>query len=219
MNFGVVGTGKMGREIIETFQDVGHKLVLKINSSDQRIDGIPDVIVDFSRPEALVTTLSICRDYKIPLVIGTTGLGQKEMEELKKASIYFPVVQSYNFSIGINLILKMLSQFSIYLNGWDTEICETHHSHKKDKPSGTALMIKNALGRDVPIHSIRIGGVYGDHSVIFGNAGEIIEISHRALSRKVFAMGALKSAEWIIGKAPQFYTFSEIVENMKGVEK
>ncbi|BBJ28616.1 4-hydroxy-tetrahydrodipicolinate reductase [Athalassotoga saccharophila] len=219
MNFGVVGTGKMGKEIIETFQDAGHKLVLKVNSSGQKMEGVPDVIVDFSRPEALKTTLSICYDHKIPLVIGTTGLGQEEMEELKKASNHFPVVQSYNFSIGINLMLKILSQFSIYLNGWDTEIFEMHHSSKKDKPSGTALMIKNALGREVPIHSLRIGGVYGDHRLIFGNTGEIIEISHRALSRKVFAMGALKSAEWIVGKAPRFYAFDEIIENMKGVEK
>lgn len=215
MNFGIIGTGKMGKEITETFENKGHKLVLKVNTSEQVINGVPDVIIDFSHPSALTKTLSLCHEYKSPLVIGTTGLGEHEMNELRKASNYFPIVQSYNFSIGINLMLKMLSEFSGYFKDWDGEILEIHHSTKKDKPSGTALILKDILKREMPIHSIRVGGVYGDHKVIFGNSGEMIEISHRALSRKAFAIGTLKSAEWIIDRHTGFYTFQQILEDVK----
>lgn len=212
MNFGIMGaSGKMGKEIIETFQASGHTLVLKVDEGREVTDVRPEVMIDFSSPDALDKTIKICETYSCPLVIGTTGLGEKEMERLKMLSKNVGVVQSYNFSIGINIMLKTLKDISSSLAGWDVEIIEMHHSMKKDKPSGTAIMIKNALSKNVPVHSLRIGGVPGDHKVIFANDGELFEISHRAISRKAFAIGALKAAEWVMNKAPNFYAFSDVM--------
>ncbi len=216
MKFGIMGfSGKMGKEIVETFQESNHTLVLKADETHETMDDRPEIMVDFSRPNALDKTVKICETYKCPLVIGTTGLGEKEMERLKTLSKNVGIVQSYNFSIGINAMLEALKGISKSLSGWDVEIIEMHHSLKKDKPSGTAIMIRNLLNDDVPIHSLRIGGLPGDHKVIFANGGEVIEISHRAISRKAFAIGALKAAEWVIDKKPGLYTFSDVMNSRR----
>ncbi len=216
MNFGLVGSsGRMGKEIIETFEEAGHLAVLRLDLDGEKIEGTPDVMIDFSRPEALDKTLGACERYGCPLVIGTTALGEKDMKRLKALSEKVPIVQSYNFSIGINVMLGMLEEFSSMMSDWDAEIIETHHNLKKDKPSGTAIMMKKAVKRDIPAHSLRIGGVPGDHSVVFANEGEILEISHRAISRKVFAIGALRAVNWIVGKKPGLYAFGEVI-GLKG---
>jgi 4-hydroxy-tetrahydrodipicolinate reductase len=215
MKFGIIGfSGKMGKEIVETFQESGHIPVLKVDDSHEIMDGIPEIMIDFSRPEALDKTIKICETHSCPLVISTTGLEEKEMAKLKVLSKHVGIVQSYNFSIGINVMLEVIKDISPSLSEWDVEIIEMHHSTKKDKPSGTAIMIKDLL-KEAPVHSLRIGGLPGDHKVIFANGGEVFEISHRAISRKSFAIGALKAAEWVMDKKPNFYTFSDVMHSKK----
>ncbi|MDI3472997.1 MAG: 4-hydroxy-tetrahydrodipicolinate reductase [Thermotogaceae bacterium] len=214
MNYAMVGySGKMGKEITETFSEAGHRLVVKADENGIEEFGTPEVVIDFSRPEALKTTIELCKKYSAGLVIGTTALKEEDFEALRELSKTVPVVQSFNFSIGINVMLKILPELSNLLKDWDAEIIETHHRFKKDAPSGTAILLKNSLNKDVPTHSVRIGGIPGDHVVIFGNLGETIEIKHHAISRKVFAIGALRAAEFILkNKKPGFYTFSQILE-------
>ena len=106
----------------------------------------------------------------------------------------------------------ILREFSPLLEGFEAEVIETHHSGKKDAPSGTALMLKDATGRDLPIHSLRVGGVPGDHSIVFANEGEVIEITHRAISRKVFAIGALTAARFCLEHEKGFYSFEEVIK-------
>lgn len=213
MRYGVVGfSGRMGKEIIETFKENGHELVYMLDIENELVNGEPQVILDFSRPEAVRKTVEVCRKYKSALVIGTTGLSDKEFEMVKELSKEVPVIQSYNFSIGVHAMKKILKLLSDILKDWDVEIVEAHHKFKKDSPSGTAILLKKVIGREISVHSLRIGGVPGDHLVIFGNVGEILEIKHRALSRKTFALGALKAAEFllVIGK-PGMYSFEEVL--------
>lgn len=213
MRYGVVGfSGRMGREIIETFKEKGHELVYMLDIENEFTDGEPQVILDFSRPEAVGKTVEVCRKYKAALVIGTTGLGEKELEMIRELSREVPVIQSYNFSVGVHAMRKIVKLLSDILKDWDVEIVEAHHRFKRDAPSGTAILLKEAIDREIPVHSLRVGGIPGDHLVIFGDVGEVLEIKHRALSRKTFALGALKAAEFLlnVGK-PGMYDFEKII--------
>ena len=200
----------MGKEIIEVFK--GHDLVLEVNDTGIFRHGEPEVIVDFSNREVLKTTIELAAQFAAGMVIGTTALSQSDFATLKTLSQKVPVVQSYNFSAGINILKMILREFSPLLEGFEAEVIETHHSGKKDAPSGTALMLKDATGRDLPIHSLRVGGVPGDHSIVFANEGEVIEITHRAISRKVFAIGALTAARFCLEHEKGFYSFEEVIK-------
>jgi len=200
----------MGKEIIEVFK--GHDLVLEVNDTGIFRHGEPEVIVDFSNREVLKTTIELAAQFGAGMVIGTTALSQSDFATLKTLSQKVPVVQSYNFSTGINILKMILREFSPLLEGFEAEVIETHHSGKKDAPSGTALMLKDATGRDLPIHSLRVGGVPGDHSIVFANEGEVIEITHRAISRKVFAIGALTAARFCLEHEKGFYSFEEVIK-------
>ena len=200
----------MGKEIIEVFK--GHDLVLEVNDTGIFRHGEPEVIVDFSNREVLKTTIELAAQFGAGMVIGTTALSQSDFATLKTLSQKVPVVQSYNFSAGINILKMILREFSPLLEGFEAEVIETHHSGKKDAPSGTALMLKDATGRDLPIHSLRVGGVPGDHSIVFANEGEVIEITHRAISRKVFAIGALTAARFCLEHEKGFYSFEEVIK-------
>ncbi len=213
MRYGIVGyTGKMGKEIYQLFSENGHELVLKVSSKKQEIISIPNVIVDFSSPSCLQTTISLARQFNCAVVVGTTGLSQDQLNELKSLANLVPVVYSPNYSIGIDLLKRVLAFVQNRLNGWEVCILEKHHSQKKDAPSGTALNLKNIMGKDVTIFSIRLGGIVGDHTVILANSGEVLEFHHRAISRRTFALGALKSAEFAVNAKNGFYTFTEVLD-------
>jgi 4-hydroxy-tetrahydrodipicolinate reductase len=144
--------------------------------------------------------------------MATTGLKETDIKKLRELSNKIPVVQSFNFSVGVQVLLKLTEVTNEILKDWDIEISETHHRFKKDKPSGTALMIKNKLGsKPIPISSLRLGNIAGDHTVTFGGLGETISITHHAISRRTFAEGILKSAEFVINKEKGFYSFTEVV--------
>jgi 4-hydroxy-tetrahydrodipicolinate reductase len=122
------------------------------------------------------------------------------------------VVQSYNFSIGIQILLQLTKEANDKLPDWDVEISETHHRFKKDKPSGTAKMLDEIFkDKKVNTSSFRLGDIPGDHSVNFANLGEVLSINHRALSRRTFAEGILKSADFALTKGNGFYSFTEVV--------
>ncbi len=123
-------------------------------------------------------------------------------------------MQSYNFSTGIQVMLKLTEMANEKLRDWDVEITETHHRFKKDKPSGTAKMISNVFkGRTVNISSLRLGNVPGDHTVSFGGLGEVLSVTHSATSRRTFAEGIMLSAEFIIKKKNGFYSFTDVIFN------
>ncbi len=211
MRYGVVGaSGRMGQELLKVF--AAHECVYAADVEGVRETGAPQVVLDFSSPKALPVTIGACERFRAACVVGTTALGDGDLAALRDLATRVPVVQSFNFSQGVTILKMMLRSFAPLLAGWDAEIVETHHNKKKDAPSGTAILLGKAVGRDCPTHSLRLGGVPGDHSVVFANDGEVLELSHRAISRSVFALGALRAAEFALRAKPGYYTFEEVIE-------
>ncbi len=197
------------------------------------IDKKPDVIVDFSVPMSTLNILEYAKKNKIAMVIATTGFDEDQLAELKQASNLIPIFQSYNMSFDICLMKKIVSEVAKYLCGADIEIIETHHNSKIDAPSGTALSLANsineALGNrmhyvynrhdtskkrqknEIGISSIRGGNIIGEHSVQFFSPHETFEIKHTSYSRNVFAEGALKACEFIVGKKAGLYGMEDIM--------
>jgi 4-hydroxy-tetrahydrodipicolinate reductase len=211
MRYGVVGSnGRMGQELLKVF--AAHECVYAADVDGVRETGAPQVVLDFSTPKALPVTIGACERFRAACVVGTTALGDGDLAALRDLATRVPVVQSFNFSQGVTILKMMLRSFAPLLAGWDAEIVETHHNKKKDAPSGTAILLGKAVGRDCPTHSLRLGGVPGDHSVVFANDGEVLELSHRAISRSVFALGALRAAEFALRAKPGYYTFEEVIE-------
>jgi len=210
MRYGLVGAaGRMGGEIRKAF--AAHDLVFTLDVDGETHTGTPQALVDFSLPAAFPSTIAAARRFACPLVIGTTGLSAEQLAEVRILGEQTAVVQSFNFATGVTLLKMMLREFAPFFADWDAEISETHHNKKKDAPSGTAILLREATGRDCPTHSLRMGGVPGDHTVFFANEGEVLSLTHRALSRSVFALGALKAAEFTVSAAPGFYTFEEVL--------
>lgn len=200
------------------------------------IGGDPGVIIDFSTPEGAVRAARKAAEIDVPLVTGTTGLGAKERAELESAAGRVPVLEAPNFSLGVNLLFRLVREAAQALGpGYDVEIIEAHHNQKADAPSGTALGIARAaaaaLGRDtkkdltygrqgqpgprkpteIGVHAVRAGDIVGDHTVIFGGRGERIELIHRAHTRDTFVMGALRAARFLVGKPAGRYTMAQVL--------
>jgi len=213
MKYGVIGaSGRLGSEVIKLFEEKNHKLVFAYDLEGEWRNENPDLLIDCSLPEVFSTSIDYACEMDKPFIIATTGLTEDNVKVMKKHSKQFPIVQSFNFSMGIQMLLKLTETANEKLKDWDVEITETHHRFKKDKPSGTAKMIQNVFdGREINTSSLRLGNVPGDHSVSFGGLGEVITISHRALSRRTFAEGILLSAQFIINKKKGFYSFRDVV--------
>jgi 4-hydroxy-tetrahydrodipicolinate reductase len=172
-----------------------------------------DVAIDFSVPGALLAHVQAALCEKKALLIGTTGLLDEEKRAIEKAASEIPIVVSANFSLGIALCLEMASRIGSTLFGAQctVEISETHHAHKKDRPSGTALALAQAVGReDIAIHSVRSGETVGEHRLVFESGSERIEIAHTAHSRDVFAQGALLAAKQLAHKPAGLYTLKDL---------
>lgn len=214
IKYGLIGaSGKMGNEIQSVFTEAGHEFVFKFDIDGEWKSDVPEILIDLSLPVVFIKTLEFVRSFNIPLIIGTTGLTDNQLNELKELSANVAIVQSFNFSIGIQLLLKCIEAVKDQVKDWDVEVEETHHRFKKDKPSGTAIMIKNALDKDVNISSLRLGNVPGVHTIQFGSLGEILKIEHQALSRRTFADGILKSAQFVLNKKNGFYSFKDVINN------
>jgi len=213
MKYGLIGaSGKLGKEVITVFTDSNHELVFSFDIQGEWKQSDPEIIIDCSLPEAFDKMLSFAKSYNVPLIVATTALSEQHISRLKEFSKQKPVIQSYNFSIGIQILLELTKGAYEKLPDWDIEISETHHRFKKDKPSGTAKMIQNIFkGREVNTTSHRLGNVTGDHTVSFAGLGEVISIQHRALSRRTFAEGILLSAEFALNRKNGFYSFTDVV--------
>jgi 4-hydroxy-tetrahydrodipicolinate reductase len=203
----------MGQAITDLFGRSGHELVLTSNLSGTECRARPEVLVDFSSHAALAGTAALCRAHGAALVVGTTALGEEHFALLRELGKEAAVVQSFNFATGVNVLKMILREYAPLLSDWDLEIEETHHDKKKDAPSGTAILLRDAIGRDCPMHSFRLGGVPGDHSAHFANDGEVLTFTHRALSRGVFALGALRAALFVVNAEKGFYTFEDVLKH------
>lgn len=197
------------------------------------------VIIDFTAPEAALQTLAVAVGHGAPMVIGTTGFSAAQQEMLAQEAKKTPVLWSANMSVGINALYRMLPELARALGpAYDIEISEIHHGRKKDSPSGTALMLGEALAasrgwnleesriscRDgiigerptnqIGIQALRGGDVVGIHTVYFLGPGEIIEVKHQAESRENFAQGALRAAIWLSGRKPErLYSMQDVLDS------
>lgn len=228
--------GRMGRAITELISEASDFQVLAalgrpeggrsatevLSEAISALAHRPDVIIDFSLASSLKNHLSFAMAHKIPFVSGITGLDSEAHQALKLASQHIPVVYSANMSIGVNISLKLLETVSGLLQDQcDIGIQEIHHKHKKDAPSGTALLMKAAMQKPVGesnhatdrihISSLRVGEVAGLHTVLFALPGEQIEITHKAADRSIFARGTLQAAQWILKKPPGLYDMQDVL--------
>lgn len=193
-----------------------------------------DVLLDFSRPIALEGLITLSEKTKKPLILCTTGYSSNDLDLINDKSSIIPIFKSANMSYGINLINVLLKKITPLLyDNYDIEIIEKHHNQKVDSPSGTALLLGNTIsnsidsktnfiyGREgknkrkkdeIGIHAVRGGSIVGDHEIIFAGTGEIIELSHKAISREVFAIGALKACEYMSKiKVPGLYNMESML--------
>jgi len=175
-----------------------------------------DALVDFSVRETTAAIARLAAQHKKALVIGTTGHTDAERQAVRDTVKPIPCVWTSNFSTGVNALFWVTAKVAeIVGRNWDVEISETHHRTKKDAPSGTAKtlqgILKKARGQDVPAHALRVGDVVGDHTVIFGTAGERLDLTHRAGGRETFARGALRAAKWAVAQKPGLYDMQDVL--------
>jgi 4-hydroxy-tetrahydrodipicolinate reductase len=198
--------------------------------------GFPvDVVIDFSLPAGTLAVARWCARHKVPLVVGTTGLEPEQRRELERAAEQVPLLISPNLSRAVNLLMRLAGEAARALGtAADVEIVERHHHFKKDAPSGTALRLAEIVGRaigsgpdrfvhgrhgqvgerprgEIGLHALRTGDNPGEHTVVFGLLGECLELSHRALNRDGFALGALDAAKFLAGKPPRLYTMDDLL--------
>lgn len=241
--------GKMGKNVTEAVSkrddieitagvDVYSKQLgdYPVFSSFEEINGIKaDVVIDFSNPAVLCSMLEYCKKTNTALVACTTGYNNEQKESLKSASSSIPVFFSANMSLGVNLMCELAKTAAKFLgNDFDIEIIEAHHNQKLDAPSGTALMLADAINNEldskyeyeynrhekrekrpaneIGIHSVRGGTIVGEHEVIFAGNDEIIKISHSARSKALFAAGAVNAAAFISRKEPGMYSMSDLLK-------
>ncbi|KAF1696399.1 4-hydroxy-tetrahydrodipicolinate reductase [Pseudoxanthomonas daejeonensis] len=168
-----------------------------------------DVAIDFSLPEGLGPVLELCVARRCPLVSGTTGLEDGQRQAIKAAATQVPLLWASNFSIGVAVLDELVERAARALPGWDCDIVESHHVHKKDAPSGTALTLGDSAGRggaEPRYASLRAGDIVGEHLVQFAGQGERVELVHRATSRDIFAHGALQAASGLHGRDAGLYS-------------
>lgn len=260
---GIVGAaGRMGRTLIEAVQqaeglvlaaateragsslvgaDAGElaglgRLGVTVTDDLASVADACDVLIDFTRPEATLAHLGLCRSAGKRMVIGTTGFAPEQRAQIEAAATDIGIVFAPNMSVGVNVCLKLLDMAARVLGDEvDIEIIEAHHRHKVDAPSGTALrmgeVVAAALGRDlrevavygreghtgerdrrtIGFETIRAGDIVGDHTVLFAGIGERVEITHKASSRMTFAKGAVRAAGWLMGRGAGLYDMQDVL--------
>ena len=214
---------------------IGTLDVKVVDSLEQVLDDF-DVLIEFTLPDATAANLETCRKAGKSIVIGTTGLSEKQRQAIAEAGNDIGVVFAPNMSVGVNLCLKLLDMAARVLGDEvDIEVIEAHHRHKLDAPSGTALrmgeVVADALGRDlnecavygregntgerdrktIGFETIRAGDIVGEHTVMFAGIGERVEITHKASSRMTFAKGAVRAATWLNGKEKGLYDMQDVL--------
>jgi len=215
---------------INTTQNNGYPVV----DDFSKFEGKADAVIDFSHPSCLESVVDYCKKTGTSLVMATTGLSEEQIEEIKQLSNDVAVFKTANLSLGVNLLVELVKKAAKILEGdFDIEIIEKHHNQKVDAPSGTALMIADAITDvlndkpeyvydrhavrkkrskdEIGIHAVRGGTIVGEHDVLFAGNDEIIEIKHTAMSKEVFAVGAIRAAKYIADKKPGMYTMQDMI--------
>ena len=236
---GIIGSeGRMGRAIAQVLACGEHDCAGGVDRGHDPADlaGHADALVDFSSPDALAENLAAARGAGIPILVGTTGLGDEHHAALDEAAQAIPVLQTGNTSLGVTLLAHLVREAAGKLGAeWDIEILEMHHRMKVDAPSGTALLLgeaaaagrgialaeNTASGRDghtgerakgaIGFAALRGGTVAGEHSVIFAGEEERITLAHSAENRSIFARGAVRGAAWLIGQPAGRYTMNDVL--------
>jgi len=241
--------GRMGRTVIETAAERdGLDAVVGFDVSDvDAVEGVPvvdasdardalaeydpDVVVDFTVPEATLGLVDACAAAGVGLVIGTTGFDDEGFDALEAASDEIPVLKATNFSRGIQVLLRTVSEAVSALDGYDLELMETHHNQKVDAPSGTANTILETIqeerdvepvyGREghaprdedeIGVFARRAGDVRGEHELVLAGNDEVVSLSHRAEDRAVFAAGALDAAVWLADQGAGWHDFGDVID-------
>lgn len=211
----------------------GDNINYKVYRSFDDVDVKADVIIDFSNPSVLDSMLAYAKKNNTPAVICTTGFSEAQVEQIKAASADVALFYSGNMSLGINLIIELSKKAAAVLsNNFDVEIIEKHHNQKIDAPSGTALMIADGISEvktdsqyvydrhsyrkkrkanEIGIHAIRGGTIVGEHEVIFAGHDEIFSLKHQALSKEVFAVGAVNAAVYLKSKQSGMYDMGDLL--------
>ena len=266
---GILGAGgRMGRILIQAVQQAGHTLAgaverptssligadagelagvgnlgVKIVGDIQDILSHVDVVVDFTAPSATEQHLKLCCEAGVAMVIGTTGFSDEQKALLTETAQHIPVVYAANYSVGVNVSIKLLELAAkVFGDTVDIEIIEAHHRHKVDAPSGTALMMGEAvadtLGRDlkkvavygreghtgpreretIGFETIRGGDIVGEHTVMFIGEGERVEVTHKATNRMNFASGAIRAAAWVAGREAKQYDMNDVLDLKKSID-
>lgn len=238
--------GRMGKKVFEACaldQDVkavcGIDLIENLNNPDfpvyssfSAIKEKVDVIVDFSAPASLDNILAYAVANSCPAVLCATGYTDEQAEKIKSASEKVAIFRSGNMSLGVNLLIDLVKKAAEVLNGFDVEIIEKHHNQKVDAPSGTALMLANAVkdvqedkfftygregivgkrdAKEIGIHAVRGGNIVGEHDVIFAGNFETVTISHQATDRSVFAQGAVAAAKFLAKKKVGLFNMNDVI--------
>ena len=252
INLAVTGClGRMGQQLIRSIKkNKNFKLVaitenkiinkkinrLKINLNEERVFKNTDLIIDFTMPKCTFEVLKIASKLKKRVVIGTTGFTKKEENLIKKFSKKIPILKAGNMSLGINLLMYLTEIASSSLgNNFLSKVFEIHHKHKKDYPSGTALMLGRGIaigknknfynllgnkylnkknfpyGKKINFNSIRKGEIIGEHEVKFSSGKEIITLNHEAFDRALYSEGALSAAKWLMNKKPGLYSMRDLM--------
>lgn len=236
----LIGYGAMNKRVARLAEEQGHEIVGVIVPDPENNYPYPtysqiseakdaEVAIDFSNPELLLPLLD--QDFKLPVVVATTGEKEKIQEKLQALSKDMPVFFSANMSYGIHVMTKLLEVAVPLLQGYDIELIEAHHNKKVDAPSGTLEKLYDVIvslkenvtpvydrhelnekrqPQDIGIHSIRGGTIVGEHEVLFAGTDETIQITHRAQSKDIFANGAIQAAERLVNKPNGFYTFDNL---------
>jgi len=241
MKIAIVGAaGRMGKMLVALADaNPALEVVAKVDVAegyDKTWPAGTEAVIDFSFHSAVPAFVAKAAEEGLAYVLGTTGLSSEEQQAVDAAAKRIPVVQSGNYSLGVNLLLNLVKTAAKVLGPeYDVEVVEMHHRHKKDAPSGTALMLAKAAaagrgvdfdaaavyGRkgivgerpegEIAVHALRGGSVVGDHTVMFAGEVERVELTHRAQSREAFAAGALKAAQWAAGRKPGIYTMRDVL--------
>jgi 4-hydroxy-tetrahydrodipicolinate reductase len=232
------GSGRLG-QIIVRLAEQSDNWKVTAPAKDAHLEPLvaeTEVGIDVSVPEASVRLALVCERYGRPLVIGTTGHSAAQLKAIDAASASCPILVAPNFSVGVNVLFWLTRETAKILGeGFDAEVVEMHHRLKKDAPSGTAKRIGEIIAevgstayeravrhgrqgivgersaQEIGMHAVRGGSVVGEHTVVFAGDGERIELIHRAASRDTFAHGALRAAQWLVGRAPGKYDMQDVL--------
>lgn len=217
-------SGRMGQEVIKLLKSHSQlNFVAGVARSSPDFFADPpslpqtsiDAVIDFSLPEGFSEIVRWCVENQVPLVSGTTGIGDQEIRFAQQAGEKIPILWSPNMSLGVAFVKRLLESYSS-ISHFDFAIDEVHHGQKKDAPSGTALVLQKQLEKSTgkPVSSmnaVRGGGVFGMHKVWALSPDEVITLEHSALNRTVFASGAIRAIEWLIHQPPGYYSLSDVL--------